>query len=66
MEITEDAVKLLARQEDAARYGARPLRRRIASLVEDPAADLILEGRLKKNDTLLIYAEQNQISVKAK
>ncbi|MEY4504978.1 MAG: ATP-dependent Clp protease, ATP-binding subunit ClpB [Pseudomonadota bacterium] len=33
-------------------YGARPLKRAIFDIVEDALADLILEGKLKENDTV--------------
>ena len=32
--------------------------------VEDPAADLMLEGCLKKGDTLRVWAEEGQIQVR--
>ena len=53
------------RMEGASReYGARPLRRAIASLVEDPAADLMLAGRLKKGDTLCVSAQGEEVMVR--
>ena len=33
-------------------YGARPLRRSIQKLVEDPIAELLLEGRLTEGKTV--------------
>lgn len=42
----EGAVELLARSGGDREYGARPLRRAVSSLVEDPAADLVLRGAL--------------------
>ena len=38
-------------------------RRAIAAQVEDPAADLMLEGCLKKGDSLQVWAEEGQIRV---
>ena len=35
----------------------------IAAQVEDPAADLMLEGCLKKGDRLQVWAEEGQIRV---
>ena len=37
--------------------------RAIAAQVEDPAADLMLEGCLKKGDSLQVWAEEGQIRV---
>ena len=44
-------------------YGARPLRRAVSTLVEDPAADLILAGKLKQGDTLRVMAQEGQVRV---
>ncbi len=38
-------------------YGARPLRRAVTARLEDPAAQLLLEGRLRPGGTLLLTAE---------
>ena len=37
-------------------YGARPLRRQISALLEDPAADAILTGRAAPGDRLIATA----------
>ena len=60
----EDAVALLARAGSSREYGARPLRRAVSALVEDPAADLMLSGRLKQGDTLRVVAEDGEIRVR--
>ncbi len=64
MAVEEEAVSLLAGKGSSREYGARPLRRAIASLVEDPAADLMLNGQLKKGDTLRVSAQGDQVQVK--
>ena len=64
MAVEEEAVSLLARRGSSREYGARPLRRAIASLVEDPAADLMLAGRLKKGDTLQVSAQGDEVTVR--
>lgn len=48
MEVEDQAVALLADRGADREYGARPLRRAVSTLVEDPAADLILAGKLKR------------------
>jgi len=63
MAVEEEAVSLLA-GKGTQEYGARPLRRAIASLVEDPAADLMLAGQLKKGDTLCVSAQGDEVRVK--
>ena len=64
MAVEEEAVALLAGKGSSREYGARPLRRAIASLVEDPAADLMLAGRLKKGDTLCVSAQGEEVMVR--
>lgn len=63
MEVEEGAVHLLADRGNDREYGARPLRRAIASLVEDPAADLMLSGQLKQGDTLQVLAQGDAVRV---
>ena len=63
LQVEPEAVRLLAQTGAGQDYGARPLRRAIAVQVEDPAADLMLEGCLKKGDSLQVWAEEGQIRV---
>ena len=64
MQVEEGAVSLLAGRGSDREYGARPLRRAISALVEDPAADLMLSGQLKKGDTLRVSAQGDEVQVK--
>ena len=63
LDVEEDAIALLAREGSSREYGARPLRRAVARLVEDPAADLLLSGRMKKGDTLHVLARAGAVEV---
>ena len=63
LDVEEGALALLAREGGSREYGARPLRRAVASLVEDPAADLLLSGRMKKGDTLHVIAREGTVEV---
>ena len=65
LQVEEGAVALLAQSGRDRDYGARPLRRAVARQVEDPAADLILSGRLKKGDALRVAAEGGSLQVTA-
>ena len=60
----EGAVELLARSGGDREYGARPLRRAGSSLVEDPAADLVLRGALVPGDTLQVSVSQGKVTVR--
>ena len=63
LDVEEGALALLAREGGSREYGARPLRRAVARLVEDPAADLLLSGRMKKGDTLHVIAREGTVEV---
>ncbi len=51
---TDEAVELLAKLSYDPQYGARPVRRKIQDLIEDPIAEKILAGEFKKGDTIKI------------
>ena len=53
LEVSEECVALLARKGYDGKMGARPLRRLVRTLVEDPAAVQLLQGQLRAGDTLL-------------
>ncbi|MBQ3256751.1 MAG: ATP-dependent Clp protease ATP-binding subunit [Oscillospiraceae bacterium] len=57
LEVTDACVALLARRGYDGKMGARPLRRLVRSLVEDPAATRLLRGELRAGDTLLADGE---------
>ena len=44
-------------------YGARPLRRALRSQVEDPAAELLLAGRLSPGSTARVTAEEGRLKI---
>ena len=64
LEVEDSAVTLLVKQENSREYGARPLRRAISNQIEDPAADLMLAGKLKKGDILTVCAQDDRVQVK--
>ncbi len=45
------------------KYGARPLRRMIQNMVEDPVAEKILEGNL--DEKIVVDSEDEKIIVKS-
>ena len=56
LRVTDEALDLLAERGFDPAYGARPLRRQISALLEDPAADAILTGRAAPGDRLIATA----------
>ena len=65
MEVEPEAVTLLTGQGSGREQGARPLRRAIANLVEDPAADLLLDGTVKKGGVLRVTVREGKVSVES-
>ncbi len=45
-------------------YGARPLRRAVQRLIENPLAEIILKGELKAQDTVVADAAENRVILK--
>jgi ATP-dependent Clp protease ATP-binding subunit ClpC len=54
VEISEAAMDLLGERGYDRQYGARPLRRIIQNLIEDPLAEGLLQGRFKPGTTVVI------------
>ncbi len=64
LEVTERFKDRLVEEGYDPSYGARPLRRAIARLLEDCLAEEILSGRVKDGDTAVIDVDdQGQIKV---
>ncbi|MDO8609215.1 MAG: AAA family ATPase [bacterium] len=51
---TDSAVKEIVRSGFDPIYGARPLRRAIQKLIENPISSLIIEGKVKQGDQILV------------
>ena len=51
---TESAIKEVVRSGFDPIYGARPLRRAIQRLIENPISTLIIEKKVKESDTILV------------
>jgi ATP-dependent Clp protease ATP-binding subunit ClpC len=57
LEVTDDAMELLAVRGYDHNFGARPLRRIIQNLIEDPLAEGMLEGRFQPNTTVYVTVD---------
>ncbi len=64
LEVEDEAIALLAASGQDRSYGARPLRRSIANLVETPAADILLGQDVPAAAVLKVQAIDGKISVK--
>ena len=56
LELTASAKQLLLHEGSDSKYGARPLRRALRKLVEDPVSDLYLAGKFTKGDKIIAEA----------
>ena len=63
LEITPEAMKLLVREGSDFTMGARPLKRAIQRLIEDPVSDLILKGDAKEGKIIKADAKDNDLVV---
>ncbi len=66
LEVSEEAMeKIVAEGTDFA-MGARPLKRAIQRLVEDPISDAILEGKAGEGKTIHVVVENDDIAITVK
>lgn len=62
LEVEDGVLDLLAKDGYDSEFGARPLRRTIVRMVEDPLAEEILGGTFKPGDKILAVAEDEKIT----
>jgi ATP-dependent Clp protease ATP-binding subunit ClpB len=65
LEITDEAKDLIAERGFDPAYGARPLRRSIRDLVENPLAKLLLAGDFTDGDTVKVDVKDGEIAFSA-
>ena len=63
LEITAEAMQLLVKEGSDFTMGARPLKRAIQRLIEDPVSDLILKGDAIEGKTIKVDVKDNEIVV---
>jgi ATP-dependent Clp protease ATP-binding subunit ClpB len=61
LEVTDTAKTILASEGYDPTFGARPLKRTIQRLVQDPLALKLLEGEFKEGDTVTVDAHGNEL-----
>ncbi len=66
LEITPEAKRLVAEQGYDAQYGARPLKRAIQSLIEDPLSEMLLQGTAKAGDIIVLEPDGNKVTATVK
>jgi ATP-dependent Clp protease ATP-binding subunit ClpC len=61
IEFTDALRELLVQEGFDPQYGARPLRRAIQRLVEDPLSDELLRGRFRQGDTVVADVQDGKV-----
>ena len=64
--VTGAVKEYIAEKGADSKYGARPLRRAIQNKIEDPLANEILEGRVKRGDCVQVKLHKNEICFEVK
>jgi ATP-dependent Clp protease ATP-binding subunit ClpC len=64
LEVTDAAKDLLGEKGYDPIFGARPLRRTIQDMVEDPLSDAFLRGNFQAGDTVLVDCEGEEIVIR--
>jgi ATP-dependent Clp protease ATP-binding subunit ClpC len=65
LEVLDDAITLIGKRGYDPTFGARPLRRIITNLIEDPLAEGLLEGRFRAGDTVVIDTEEGLLRLRS-
>ena len=66
LEIRDSAKAHIAEAGFDRKYGARPLRRAIQNQIEDKLSELILDGTIKRGDTVIIGTKKKKIHFQVK
>ncbi len=66
LEITPNAKDVIAEEGFDPDFGARPLRRAIQRLIENPLSEEILQGKFKEGDTVVVGVKNGQITFNKK
>ena len=58
----DEVIKIIAEKSFDKQYGARPIRRTITTLIENPLSEKILSGEIKKGDRVYVFYENDEIN----
>ena len=62
LQVTEDVKGLLASEGYDANYGARPLRRAVQRMIEDPLSEQVLLGRFSEGDRIEGFVDDGNVA----
>ena len=61
--VTDQVKKHIALKGADKKFGARPLKRAIQTMLEDKLAEAVLDGRIKENDKVKVSLKNNEIEI---
>ena len=64
LEVDDSAIDLIVEQGFDVTFGARPMKRAIQKMIENPVAESIIKGETKPNTTICLTAENSKIAIK--
>lgn len=64
LEVDDSAIDLIVEQGFDVTFGARPMKRAIQKMIENPVAGSIIKGETKPNTTICLTAENGKIAIK--
>ena len=64
LEVDDSAIDLIVEQGFDVTFGARPMKRAIQKMIENPVAESIIKGETKPNTTICLTAEDGKIAIK--
>jgi ATP-dependent Clp protease ATP-binding subunit ClpC len=62
LEVTEEAADYIAERGYDAEYGARPLKRAIQRLVENPLSSALLRGQFRAGDVIRVTVRDGELA----
>jgi ATP-dependent Clp protease ATP-binding subunit ClpC len=59
---SDAVVRAVAASKETARYGARPIKRRVTDLIENELALMIINSRVRRGDDIALDMKEGRIS----
>ena len=63
LQIKDSAKAWIVEKAYDRKYGARPLKRKIQEVIEDPLAEMIISGKISTGDSVVISTKEKEISI---
>ena len=66
LEVEENVIGYISKEGYDENFGARPLRRAIEKLLEEPLSEKVISGELKEGDKIVVKMVGGKISIERK